>query len=278
MRYSDPRSCWRELLLETCRIGPPRRHSTIELVIDGPCETVRIADAGFHPNRWVAFCDDYLAGGPEFEDFLSCGGLRYRFYNWGGHRKGGCLTRLDLGQRLLISRASNWVPTGILDLKLVNMTMRRTGVRRLTWRIEDLNVDPFMASASVDFPSVGESVWYQRARSIVDGTSRVKLLGCHEKALRRHLKPLDTDESEIEESFIHFTPEDVARLAKTSGRSVRNFLRAHSGRLRGAGYAWNSTSSPEAKALLSQFGLTDVDIPKVAMSRAQLGRRGLRRS
>jgi len=221
----------------------------------------------------VSFCDDYLAGGPEFENFLASGGRRYIFHNWGGHRRGGCLTRLDLDRRLLVSRASNWVPTGILDLKLVNMVMLRTGVRDLVWRVDDLNVDAFTSSASVDFPESGGSTWYAKARAVVDGTSGVKLLGRHAKSVKRHLNPIDTDESEIDRSFIHFTPEDVAHLARTSGRRVRNYLRAASGRLRGAGYAWSSAHHPEAAELLAEFEIAEIDVERVAMDRAIRGSR-----
>lgn len=275
-RYSDPRTCWRELLLEVCRDGALRRHTPHDLWISGPCEPLRIADAGFHPNRWVAFCDDYLGGGPEFEDFLSSGARQFIFHNWGGHTKGGCLTKIDLRRRILWSRASNWIPTGILDLKLLNVVMRRTGLTGFRWSIEDLNVDVFTASASVDFPREPlsrESEWLRRARAVVNGESGVKLLGKHKKALRRHENPLDTDESEIHDCFIHFTPEDVARLAHTSGRRVRNYLRAASGRLRGAGYAWSSPDHPEAAALLAEFGLGRIDVSTVAIERARIGRR-----
>lgn len=275
-RYRDPRQCWREVLLESCRVGAPRRRRTVELAIDGPCEPLRIADAGFHPNRWVSFCDDYLGGGPEFEDFLASGARQFIFHNWGGHKKGGCLTKIDLRRRVLWSRASNWIPTGILDLKLLNVVMRRTGLTGFSWVIDDLNVDPFTASASVDFPREPldrESDWLRRARAVVSGDAGVKLLGRHQKALRRHDNPLDTDESEIHDRFVHFTPEDVARLAGTSGRRVRNYLRAASGRLRGAGYAWSSSDHPEAAALLAEFGLGRIDVAAVATERARLGRR-----
>lgn len=244
---------------------------------DEPSDNILIQHAGFYPNRWVGFCDDYFGGGPPLDEWLKNPRELFVFTNKAHHTKGSCLTMMQVvdGQLNLHSRASNWVPTGILDLKLLNMCFRRLEVSNAVWIIDDLQLDPMSVAGYHRFGEMtGTSDFYKTARRVLDETPHELLdkrvpgmLGRHKKAIRRGRQTLTTDESRID-AFTLVIPRDFAWAATRHTRE--QWVTKQVGR-RGYGeYQWDRLDYPELEPVVARLppGMT---IEQMATRRAARG-------
>lgn len=243
--------------------------------LDEPSDNILIQHAGFYPNRWVGFCDDYLGGGPLLDEWLKNPSELFLFSNQAHHTRGSCLTAMRVvdGQLNLHSRASNWVPTGILDLKLLNMCFRRLGTSRAVWVIDDLQLDPLSVAGYHRFGEMtGTSDFYKTARRVLDETPHELLdkkvpgmLGRHKKAVRRGRRVLTTDESRIN-AFTLAIPRDFAWAGHTREQWVTKQVER-----RGYGeYQWDHLDYPELKPILARLP-PGVTIEGMAIRRAARG-------
>lgn len=217
-----PLELYHSLVADACASGPPARRTPVTFEVHRSDDPLLISVTGFYPNRWVKFCDDYLNGGPSYDLWLQDSSEPYPFSNGAHHSRGSCLVSASVESRTLMvkSRACLLVPVGILDLKLIQLTMTRLDVPRALWTIGDLQVDPmtvFSYSGYDDLPHT--SALAKRADAALDGVSDAQLskyvpglLGRHKKAIRRARERIQTDESHIAGHFTYATPREFTWL------------------------------------------------------------------
>lgn len=139
---TTPLSLYESLVADALAGRPHPRRTTARFELSELGPPMLLAWGGFYPSRWVAFCDDYLDGGPAMDEWLRDPRRPLEFANGAGHRRDSCLTRLTHHRGLLTleSRACNLVPTGVLDLKMLQMAWRRLEAREAPWVVSDLQL------------------------------------------------------------------------------------------------------------------------------------------
>lgn len=225
-----PIDLYHSLIADVCLRGAPERRTPVTLEIDDVGEPLRLASVGFYPNRWVKYCDDYLGSGPSYDRWLDrpreCS---YEFSNAAHHARGSCVTSISLHSSTvrLRSRACLLVPVGLLDLRLIQLTMRRLGVRRAQWIVDDLQIDP-VTLGSYDrydeLPRVSDVA--RRGDAFVARVSDAQLdkrvpgvLGRHKKAIRRIRQRIESDERHVADAFTYATPREFHWLDRDVSES-----------------------------------------------------------
>lgn len=268
------------VLAECLTSRPPPRRRRVEIALDDPGPPVEIRAAGFYPSRWVAYCDDYLGGGPLMDDWLADPAEPLQFLNGAAHRLGPCVERLSAsgGRLTLESRACSLVPTGLLDLKLLQMAWMRLGLTSALWVVEDLSVDPLSVPGYAGWRGLlpaAPSAFARRALAAADGTSdealdkrRPGMLGRHKKAVRRDRAPIQTDESRIASSFTFAVPRDF--VWESAGAVRESWITRATGRKGYGEYQWNHLDYEELAPVLARMPRRP-DLRAMASRRAARG-------
>lgn len=258
--------------------GPPPRRTPLTLRADEPGPPPKLAWSGFYPNRWVAYCDDYLGGGPVMDAWLRRPRATLLFENGAHHTRGACVTSLVVraGALHLHSRACNWVPVGVLDLKLLWMAWTRLGVSRAEWVVDDVAFDPATVISYHRWRSLGGgSRFRERALAVADDTPaemldkrRAGMLGRHKKAVRRSRALVVSDESHIADAFTLAVPRD---FVWESGGAIRESWVTRVVGRRGYGeYQWSSLAAEDLRPVISRLGHSP-EIVALARRRASRG-------
>lgn len=259
-----PMQLYETVIAQCLSEGPPRRRTTVRFEMDEPGEAPLIQWSGFYPNRWVGYCDDYLGGGPVMDEWLRDPGQPLLFENGAHHTKGACIRSLthSRGVLTLESRACNWVPVGILDLKLLWMVWRRLGARRALWVVDDLATDPATVISYHRWRSLltaNQSEFATRSIRILEETPpealdkhRPGMLGRHKKAVRRGREAVVADESRIADAFTFAVPRDF--VWESEGALRESWVTRAVGK-RGYGeYQWDRLDYQELEPVLRRLG------------------------
>lgn len=269
---------YNQVILNALAAPEPGPYRDVLLTAYCPSLEVTLGEVGFNPNRWLTYLDNYFHGGLLLADSLQAFQSISRFRAGkaealidcsnlpGLHTWGKCILALTLNAKLgvtLHARTIDWVPTGLLDLRLAATVAQTLGLPRVTLMVSSLRLTahklaPYLVRKKLPFQHLNTPLALEVKKFLNSNHSTLRFAQSRRSATRL-AQPKDYQEEGLFFPWVKATANDLACSVDIPGPNFRNFLRRSLGlsnqRSGGTFYAWHSLELPEVEAARRHFGI-----------------------